>query len=259
MSTDLHAPEIHAALDGAVHRRARRRRLTRAGAVAAPLAIAVIGGFALLPAGSGHSPAQALAQAAEKAADFTSGRIAWTINQTLTESREDGVTSISTTTDVRYQGNDLDINVHSTIARNGTSDDHQAATRMVDGQLYLSQDGGQTYTAATGGQINQTGDSPLARQAAMLSSLAATARNASDVKTETHDGVMTYTATINPSQMLFPVGQAIVIGGDKDTATLTVAVKDDVVQSFSITQPDSGFSIHAEVSDLGQPQNIIAP
>lgn len=257
---------------GIVRRRLRRRRVARAGTVG--ITVAAVTVFALLPVGSGRSPAQALAQAAQQTADFTSGRIEWTITRAPPTTGEDGSTLRRSTTKVRYQGNDLASDSQLTLIRNGATESRSASARLVDGKLYTSIDGARTLNAAT---IVDDGRTPLGRHAHALNSLAAVVRASRDVTAQTSDGMTTYTATIDDlNRLMIPVGDVIVNGGPatkappppsyllpvgspNDAVTLTVVVKDDVVRSLTATQPEAGFTAHAEISDLGKPQDINAP
>jgi hypothetical protein len=252
----------------------RRRRRLRAGAVALPLAVAAIAVSALLPAGSSRSPAQALAQATQQAADAAAGHIVWTITQTFKQPAANGATAGITTNDMRFQGEDVAIDAHNAQrqADGSTQTIDQASTRIVDGVLYYgNQDAPPTKIAA-----DAHAGSLLAQETRTLDAMAAAARSAGDVAIQTDDDATTYTATIDAAGLTIPAGAAVVLppgakpdASDPDPkpigllldgqAKLQVTVTDGAVSTFTLTQDDGRYTVHADLSELGQPQNITAP
>jgi hypothetical protein len=256
----------------------RRRRRLLAGAAALPLAIAALAVSALLPADSSRSPAQALAQATQQAADASAGHIIWTTTETPRRPTADGSTLGTNTTDVRYQGTDVAIDTQSAL-RQADGAEHtisQASTRIVAGVLYYGTRGAQPIQLATGASA----DDWLADQTHALNDLAAAARSAADVATRSVERATTYTATIDATGLAIPGGPGVPVGYDLKTgkpiasgraelttttygldgqANLQVTVTDGTVTAFTIAETDGHFTVHAELSNLGQPQSITAP
>jgi hypothetical protein len=256
----------------------RRRRRLLAGAAALPMAVAALAVLALLPSASSRSPAQALAQATRQVAHATAGHIVWTTTEVPRKPTDDGSTLGTNTMDVRYQSGDVAIDTQSAVrqADGAKRTVGQASTRIVDGVLYYGAQGAQPTRLATGTSAVKW----LADQNKALSALAAAAQSAANVTTRTADGATTYAATIDADGLAIPGGPGAPVGYDVTTgkpvarngseltttsfgldgqASLEVTVTDGTVTAFTIAEADGHFTVHAELSNLGQPQNITAP
>jgi hypothetical protein len=244
-------------------RRARRApRIALAGAGAAALAaVALAIG---LPGGGGGSPTApgptdaraALVSAAERTTAFTSGHIVWKLAYDQPSNDAPGVENINLemTNDIRYEGSDLDVS--------GTSSD-PAGSSNPDGSTYgYRAVGGKAYWRYNDGPYeldknpNSDGAASVQTRVQAADALAAAARAAADVQQTAVDGGTQYTATVAaadvPDQFRPPLKRTV------DTVTITAIVGDNgALRSLALRAP--GEAVDVTFSELGEPQDIVAP
>ena len=243
-------------------RRAPRRgpRIALAGAgVAALAAVALAVG---LPGGGGGSPTApadaraALVSAAERTTAFTSGHIVWKWDYAQPSNGAPGVDDIdlAMTSDVRYQGSDVDVTGTSDYRAPGAKTaDSAYGVRMVGGQIYWRYDDG-PYELDK--HPSSDGAAGVQMRVKAADALAAAARSAADVQQTAVDGGTQYTATVAaadvPDQFRPPRKRTV------DTVTITAVVgDDDALRSVGLRAP--GEAVDVTFSELGEPQNIVAP
>jgi hypothetical protein len=234
----------------AVARPPRRARAPLAAGVtlaaAAVAAVAVTGG-----GGSALGPADALAQAVSRTADFDSGVITYHLT-----ADSPGYTA-DATQKLRFSGTDVELVQRATeTLPSGTHEDHNLTIRSVGDHAYIQNDGGDGAWQQIG--PSGTGDGYASGVKAAIGNHALTelVQNSSDV---TRDG-STFRATVDGAALqALPV---VPFGLDKGPAiaqaTVTVTLADDgTIQRIAIDTPGSERT--AEYSELGAPQPIADP
>lgn len=247
----------------ATHRSPRRApRIALAGTGAAALAaVALAIG---LPGGGGGSPTApapadaraALVSAAERTTAFTSGHIVWKMDYNQPSNGAPGVddVNIELTNDFRYEGSDVSLDGTSRDRAPGAErPDSSHGVRVVGGQIYWSYNGG-PYELDKNPRGDAATEVQIRVQAA--DALAAAARAAADVQQTAVDGATQYTATVAaadvPDQFRPPLKRTV------DTVTIAAVVGDDgALRSLALRAP--GEAIDVTFSELGEPQNIVAP
>jgi hypothetical protein len=249
---------------GATITRGAPRRAPRiaagATAVAALAAIALAVG---LPGGGGGSPTApadaraALVSAAERTTAFTSGHIVWKMAYDQPSTGAPGVNDINMelVNDVRFEGSDVDIT--------GTTHDRSPQTTRPESSYGFRAVGGKGYWRYEDGPFeldkNPAGDTAGGVQVRLQAAeaLAAAARAATDVQEQTTvDGATKYTATVAaadvPDQFRPPLKRTV------DAVTITAIADDDgALRSLALRAP--GEAVDVTFSELGTPQDIVAP
>lgn len=239
-------------------RRAPRLALAGTGVVAlaaVALAIGLPGG------GSPTAPAPAdaraaLVSAAERTTAYTSGHIVWKWDYKQPSNGAPGVDDIdlAMTNDIRFEGSDVDVTGTTDYRAPGAKTPGSAyGVRIVGGQIYWRYDDGPYELDKN---PNSDGAAGVQARVQAADALAAAARAAADVQQTAVDGGTQYTATVAaadvPDQFRPPLKRTV------DSVTVTAVAGDNgALRSLALRAP--GEAVEVTFSELGRPQNIVAP
>ena len=239
----------------------RPRRVPRRLAVAA---VAVAAGVVAIADGPAPLPARAaMVQAAQRTADFSSGRIITTGEHTL---HSTGFRS-RFSTDTRYDGTAVATHhENDEILPDGTPQARESDFRQVDGTLYERRAGEPWRRLGTGSSAPEL-PAEVQRQTGNRALLDVLARTEGATRTAAASGGEIVRATVRAADLeLVPLPSALLpiasIEGDNRPMEITARIDDEGLLRVIEVRHDSDHAHllwRAEYRDLGVPQEIVAP